>query len=654
MEIKDKIKEYLNNPALFKRALIIDGGWGTGKSYFINHFMRDPLNVLDKVKYFKIMDMSQIFINENFLIQLNYFSESINSNNSPNNNFIKKILKKKAINFNNKEKLLIGNVRDYHISTKIAYDIISYINICFCNIKKYNEHVLIIDELERCKDESVIQWLFLKLSKLQENKGIRVIIIMNYNEMSTSIQKIFDEWEEKLSSIKIKINKSEYVLNKIKDFNINKNEDVNIRLLENYEIISNIIDKEINLLSSKNKKETNEMIKLEVKHLKQDILSLFLKEERDKKNNSKKELYKKIDSVLENDMLNIDNKQKNINEIVKDYFLLQKPINYMVEENNQGLNIDKEDMKNMNYDSLYKILKDISNRFTDENCGLLFEIDEFYKKIVLENMFYKNKKNNYKTVIKTFKKIFNNKNICNVVQIKSAYYRKNYFDKYSLLSYIDFFYNSLNIKNKEKKYLNNLIIMFIENEKKIFNNSELSDRFTLWNEYKSKEFVYNHEGKEYNGNKYKSILTNMKCFSDKEITRLIRKINKNTSYFYKNLLKVEVTQKDFHTISEIARFHAKYNNDVISLIFNKACINQEPLNLKGYLRDYYASSYSLSKPNSINLISQNKFDNLYRLHNINPNKRVYIKDGNKITMDKYQKKYALRKLTRIIFIDLYE
>ena len=45
-EIKGVIKEYLNNPKA-EYAIMIDGAWGSGKTYFLTHSLMEILEGID-------------------------------------------------------------------------------------------------------------------------------------------------------------------------------------------------------------------------------------------------------------------------------------------------------------------------------------------------------------------------------------------------------------------------------------------------------------------------------------------------------------------------------------------------------------------------------------------------------------------------------
>lgn len=620
MDTENKIKTFLEKPERYKRALIIDDDWGTGKSEMIKKVLSgiSGFNLDNNViEYYNVIDAGDIIINSELLNILYYNSKKINTNdyeNFLNNSEDKKqnatkkfnFLSKKGKDFSDDSK--ISNFKSYHWSINLLLDAANSINNFAINKHNYSKYVLVIDEFERCRDIKTMEWLLLKLSKLQEDKKIRIIIIMNSKKLNLEIKNTFEEWSDKISSIKISIDNSKIIKEKLNLLNLENNssskKNRNLRIIENYELINDVIEE---YLKSKNY-YNNSLVENEIIILKQKIYDILIAQ----------------NNYLENEE--------------EDDLLLK----------NEG-GICLKEIWNLNYKSIYDSIDNIITKYTLENFNLIEKINLFYKNRVLKHRYYKtiNKKHTKKEVIDELKQIFYSKNIFQVVQLKNSSYSirlEDEFEKYSFLSYLDFIYNNFNLNSKEKYWFQKMTLRFITEDKNDFLKKKNNDeKILIWSKYYQKPY----------SNKkslYESIFLNKGYLSLNYKKQIVKHLNKNISYFFNKLLNTPVDFSDFYHITNLAKFKIKYDIDIISSIFNVCAKDQNPLDLKAFMNSFFQNqSLTNSELNKMSFL-----DKIYRFHNLNEKKRYKIENINRnivYTMIPFTKDYKIEKLTKKFFID---
>ena len=171
-EILDFLKEYESNPRK-KYAVLIDGAWGSGKTYFIENEYILPA---DKNKlYISLYGISSKQELEKKI------SHKITQNIMNSDNNIINSIGEKLEKFSSLLKPLIstlGNVVNISFSDITSIDLYSLISL-FKGIKNY---ILIFDDLERCNIP--IDEILGYINEYVEHENIKVIIIANEKEIS--------------------------------------------------------------------------------------------------------------------------------------------------------------------------------------------------------------------------------------------------------------------------------------------------------------------------------------------------------------------------------------------------------------------------------------------------------------------------------------
>ncbi len=170
-EIMTILKKYINM-AKTEYAILIDGDWGTGKTYFINNvfikYLEQDNKAFSKVSLYGITKKKEID---------NKITESILEKAHP------KYGKLLANTFNNIDS--ISSLINKAIPKSIN-EIVGTIDVkkLLCKLQDVDNHIIIFDDLERCNLE--INVILGYINEYIENKNNKVIIIANQKEISKS------------------------------------------------------------------------------------------------------------------------------------------------------------------------------------------------------------------------------------------------------------------------------------------------------------------------------------------------------------------------------------------------------------------------------------------------------------------------------------
>lgn len=170
-KILDVLNQYINNPNM-QYAILIDGDWGSGKTYFIkNNFVKDNKNIIyitlngiknkadiDKKIYYKILE-----------------------NNMPEN-----IKKSRGITFVKKTGRVIFSISNEVIKNVFKIDISGIKNIDGSEIislfKDISDYIIVFDDLERC--EMPINEILGYINDYVEHRNVKCIIVANEQEIN--------------------------------------------------------------------------------------------------------------------------------------------------------------------------------------------------------------------------------------------------------------------------------------------------------------------------------------------------------------------------------------------------------------------------------------------------------------------------------------
>lgn len=223
--MKEMILGYLNDYAI-KKAILINGEWGSGKTYYIKKFLDETKNNSVYEKYSKTIMLSLFGINS---------IEEIDKNLR-----MKKIISEYSNKTKNKLEFLSKNINNFiemlDISSSFKFNI-DLNNIG--NFINYNQSLIIFDDLERCSINIIDLIGF--INNLVENEECKVIVIANENEINTNFKPKFEKYKEKIFSMTLNFkNDFKTAFNDIVDKFTIKGEKLNNFLHENEELIRNI------------------------------------------------------------------------------------------------------------------------------------------------------------------------------------------------------------------------------------------------------------------------------------------------------------------------------------------------------------------------------------------------------------------------------
>lgn len=622
METKNKIKYFLENPEIYKRALVIDDEWGTGKSTIVNKCLSGGFEDFsineDFISNYRIIDICDIDINYNFIFDLSTLSKKINLNNDITEypESVDSGIKNRIANKLSESRPLINNltnnikkiIQDDRIGKTIANTGAVLTDMYLKKKKDLYKYVLVIDEMERCNDIEKMEWLLLKLSKLQENHSIRLILIMNTKKMKEKSLKTFKDWEDKISSIKIGIDNNAF-FNETDNEIFKHNKNRNIRLIEKYRSL----EKEINniVINKMKNNEKNELIIKEIEDLKIYIYEICC------------EYYEEIsDDVKITDSI----------EVI---------------DNSIDGRIKAEDLSNLDFHYLEKKIESIIENFSDINLQIYNGIKKFKSEILNKIHFKMTAKQSERLKILGFEilrnEIFKSKDIFLKFEIRTEFFKRGHFDQFCIFSYIDFMKQNFILNKEDENYLVYLIHMTIQGMKEKFINADLKDKLYLWDKY-TEITDYQSNGTILKTNINKPII--MKCNIIKNKFKLCKKIDSLVSYMYKELMEKNILEEeDFNKDSPLYRFHCEYNINILNVIYQKNGNQALPLikelyDIKKLIDIHIKTKYSgLSNKDQKHLL-ESKLDNMYKIHNLNK----------KRGLEKISKSNHLIKLPKKLFL----
>lgn len=185
-QIIDETKRYLSDKS-YNYAILVDGEWGCGKTYFVQHELTEVINkheqetgTLRKVKYISLYGCKNVQdIQENIMWSL---ADEVRDKLG---NRLKNIIKQK------KSKGTVGNIllTSRKIGTALIKTQIPDANLydMVGNWLKLNQYVLIFDDIERC--DCLLNEMFGYINSLVEHEEVKVILVANEKEISDCIAK---------------------------------------------------------------------------------------------------------------------------------------------------------------------------------------------------------------------------------------------------------------------------------------------------------------------------------------------------------------------------------------------------------------------------------------------------------------------------------
>lgn len=162
------------------KCILVDGAWGIGKSYVVEKALEDKKDRTCMVSLFGMEDVQQIY--HEILYQLLLHT----SNGGKIVEFLKDSFRILG-NFDDRAKS-VSTILESHFSEE---DMVNSIT------RKFDEgHIVVIDDLERCKESIELRDFFGVVEKLKSNNHIQVVLIANSEEIID--KKDFEKYREKV------------------------------------------------------------------------------------------------------------------------------------------------------------------------------------------------------------------------------------------------------------------------------------------------------------------------------------------------------------------------------------------------------------------------------------------------------------------------
>ena len=187
-EIIEMMIEYLKDER-YKQAILIDGEWGAGKTYFIKEKLLGQLReVLPKLSsiYISLYGLSNVnqIIDEICNIQLiDYIDKKLEHIKKEESKMAKIFSRGKITKAINGENVTKG----IDFGGKLISPFLKYFNFdiedvpSFSNIERVKDSLIIFDDLERCSID--INEVFGFINHLVEHNNLKVIIVANQKEI---------------------------------------------------------------------------------------------------------------------------------------------------------------------------------------------------------------------------------------------------------------------------------------------------------------------------------------------------------------------------------------------------------------------------------------------------------------------------------------
>lgn len=171
-EIIENIKEYIDD-TIYNRAILIDGEWGSGKTFFVKNKLIAELNTFVKVRKREGYEKKKIIY-----ISLYGIESTVDITNE---------IYLKSINIDNKDSKIysLSKLGGKFLSDLIknkGLDITKYIDEAKDFIDIANS-ILIFDDLERCKCD--INDILGYINNFVEHRDMKVIIVVNESELGS-------------------------------------------------------------------------------------------------------------------------------------------------------------------------------------------------------------------------------------------------------------------------------------------------------------------------------------------------------------------------------------------------------------------------------------------------------------------------------------
>ncbi len=173
----EQIIELLNDPS-FPQVVLLDGAWGSGKTYFINHQLISKIREVfsPNIYFFSLYGISSI---DDFRDKIISLSMTEQEEASVFAKYFSKVIDGAAVNMGERG---VGAVIN-GVAGAYKYKLYGELDDC----------VLILDDLERVVDDKIIKNILGECLSLAESKNIKVLVVANESKLSCKddIEKVF-------------------------------------------------------------------------------------------------------------------------------------------------------------------------------------------------------------------------------------------------------------------------------------------------------------------------------------------------------------------------------------------------------------------------------------------------------------------------------
>lgn len=226
-DFENEFLKYLNDDSV--GALLIDDVWGCGKTYNIKKIVETTSfeSKFSKTKYYCYLNIDSI------IPSLNLKNHVIkNMKRITTKNYVNILLETKKIKLDltDDEKAIInlstGIIKDSltwlteHLKLKKPIKIITnntdeLFDFLYKKISLTEECVLIIDEIERKNTSLSLRDFFLKVIDIQSNNNLKIVLIMNSEELIEEDKALLKLWTEKIIYKTLSINNNSNIIQTI-------------------------------------------------------------------------------------------------------------------------------------------------------------------------------------------------------------------------------------------------------------------------------------------------------------------------------------------------------------------------------------------------------------------------------------------------------
>ena len=192
-KIKKVIDEYIQSTS--ESAIMIDGEWGTGKTFFVKNILKKEYpNILYIPLYGinNVSDIDELICNE--VIKKRIDCKFIRF--CKKNKFMQIILWpfRKIVGLFNCIKNFMYSISNQFLKLNLGIDLPVVKKRDFVGIinqtTKLNKYILIFDDLERCSVD--IKYVMGYINNLVEHKNVKVIIVTNEKEINNKLEKNYE------------------------------------------------------------------------------------------------------------------------------------------------------------------------------------------------------------------------------------------------------------------------------------------------------------------------------------------------------------------------------------------------------------------------------------------------------------------------------